>query len=76
MLIRSLNTKPPLLAEPARLELEGLLASLARTERVFAWLSLLFVLWAFRGAPAPRWPAWVALPLSLIALGLSLHVTV
>ncbi|WP_147446722.1 hypothetical protein [Corallococcus sp. CA047B] len=40
----------------------------------FAWLSLLFVLWAFRGAA--QWPVWVALPLSLPALVFSLHVTV
>ncbi|WP_147449018.1 hypothetical protein [Corallococcus terminator] len=76
VLIRSLNTKPPLLAEPAWLELEGLLASLARTERVFAWLAVLFVSWAFRGAPASRWPACVAQPLVLSALLVWLHVTV
>ncbi|WP_147444458.1 MULTISPECIES: hypothetical protein [Corallococcus] len=40
----------------------------------FAWLSLLFVLWAFWGAP--QRPAWIAQHLSLLALVFSLHVTV
>jgi hypothetical protein len=34
--------------------------------RVVALLALAFALWAFQGSP--RWVAWVALPLSLLAV--------
>lgn len=40
--------------------------------RVVALLALAFSVWAFRGSP--RWVAWVALPLALLAVGIALVI--
>jgi len=56
------------LSEVLKSELLDLLATL-RYYRLFGVMALGFVVWSFRGRP--RWPAWVALAASGVALFVS-----
>jgi hypothetical protein len=58
----------------AREQLTGLLGALENQERVFVVLALGFACWALRRPP--RWPASVALLVSLFALVAALHIHV
>ncbi|NOK34737.1 hypothetical protein HMI49_16180 [Corallococcus exercitus] len=68
-------TRPAMMAEVLRIRVEGLLMGLERMERVFAWLALGFMVWAFRSG-SPHWPAWVALLPAVCALIMALHISV
>ena len=60
------------LNEDLRAELLDLLATL-NYYRIFSVLALAFAIWSFRGRP--RWPAWLALAASGVALFVSAIIT-
>jgi len=68
------NALAPLVSGAAREQLTGLLGALENQERVFVVLALGFAFWALRRAP--RWPAYVALLVSLFALVSAVHLHV
>ncbi|RKG81266.1 hypothetical protein D7W79_05880 [Corallococcus exercitus] len=67
--------KPALMAVEMQVPLEALMEGLERMERVFAWLGLGFMVWAFRSG-TPQWPAWVALLPAVFAWIAAWHIYV
>ncbi|MHA7627796.1 hypothetical protein [Corallococcus sp. M7] len=65
--------KPSLMAVEMQAPLEGLMSGLERMERVFVYLALGFMVWAFRSG-TPRWPAWCALVPAVCAWIMSWHI--
>jgi hypothetical protein len=64
-----------LIAAEMWMPLEGVVEGLERMERVFAWLAVGFMVWAFRSGPS-HGAAWVAVVAAVYAVLMSLHVHV